>query len=90
MRKSVVLVPIALVLLTGVAWGAIKITVGTTGVHDLCGKNSLKCSGVTCGKTTCDASCDAGATPASGCTLVIHRTVGKPPRRGGGGGSVNR
>jgi len=90
MRKSVFLVPIALVLLTGVAWGATKITVGTTGVHDLCGAKSLDCKGVTCGQTTCDASCGTNPTPASGCTLVIHRTVGKPPRHTGGGGSVNR
>jgi hypothetical protein len=88
MRKSIFLVPIALVLLTGVAWGKTTLTVGVTAVHELCGANSLKCSGVTCGKTTCDASCTADATPASGCSLVIHRTVGKPPRRGGG--SVNR
>src|SRR5262249_25337062 len=62
--------------------------VGTTGVHDLCGTKSVDCKGVTCGQTTCDASCGADPTPASGCTLVIHRTVRKPPR--GGGGSVNR
>jgi len=84
--RTIFAVPIALALLTSVAWGATSLTVGTTAVHQLCGANSLKCSGVTCGKTTCDASCSAGSTPASGCTLVIHRTVSKPPRHPGGGG----
>jgi len=69
--RTIFAVPIALALLTSVAWGATSLTVGTTAVHQLCGANSLKCSGVTCGKTTCDASCSAGSTPASGCTLVI-------------------
>jgi hypothetical protein len=88
--RTIFAVPIALALLTGGAWAATSLTVGTTAVHQLCGAKSLNCSGVTCGKTTCDASCSAGSTPASGCTLVIHRTGPtrpKPPIRTGG---VNR
>jgi hypothetical protein len=87
--RTIFAVPIVLALLTGIA-GATTLTVGTTAVHQLCGANSLDCKGMSCGKTTCDASCSASSTPASGCTLVIHRTGPtrpKPPIRTGG---VNR
>jgi hypothetical protein len=81
MNKSVFLVPIVLALLTGAAWGATKLTVGLTTVHALCGGKE-ECSGVTCGKTKCDASCGIHPRPNSGCTLTIKRT--KPKRPPGG------
>jgi hypothetical protein len=77
--RSVFALPIALVLLTGGAW-AKDTTIATTltGVHQLCGANSTNCTGVTCGNTTCDASCKKG----HGCTVTIHRrrTTAKPIR----------
>jgi len=87
MRKSVLLIPVALVLLTGVAWGK-DLTVSATrsGVNKLCGGND-SCTNVQCGSTTCDGSCSA---TGKSCVITIHRTVGKPPRHAGGGGTVNR
>lgn|SRR6516165_10081691 len=79
LMRSVFALPIALVLLTGGAW-AKDTTIATTltGVHQLCGANSTNCTGVTCGNTTCDASCKKG----HGCTVTIHRrrTTAKPIR----------